>query len=321
MANKSKPLIYVGTASWSDPGFVKDWYPKQLPAGERLAWYARHFSYVEVNSSFYGIPDFRTVERWTEQTPDDFLFDIKLHRLLSRHSTTEAHLSPELREVAQVKNGKVLLDPKLEKTVIRRILQVTHPLEVAGKLGAFLLQLSPSFGPRHEKLEELESLIKQFEGRTLAVELRNRSWLSEERKEQTFDFFREHKLTMVAVDAPESEHFMVMPFTDEVTNSQLAYLRLHGRNEEGYIKGRTVAERFNYQYSTTEIRQTVDQVASMAGKAKEVHVSYNNNASNYAPRAAAEFLEVARKEHPELELQGAPAPAEKKLKTGDLFSS
>ena len=49
---KTKSKILVGTASWSDPGFVEHWYPKKMPAGDRLAWYAQHFEMVEVNSSF-----------------------------------------------------------------------------------------------------------------------------------------------------------------------------------------------------------------------------------------------------------------------------
>jgi uncharacterized protein YecE (DUF72 family) len=49
-------MIRVGTASWTDPGFVADWYPRGLPAPARLGWYAGHFDYVEVNSSFYAIP-------------------------------------------------------------------------------------------------------------------------------------------------------------------------------------------------------------------------------------------------------------------------
>jgi uncharacterized protein YecE (DUF72 family) len=49
---KEAGKILVGTASWSDPGFVKRWYPKKMPAGERLQWYAQHFEMVEVNSTF-----------------------------------------------------------------------------------------------------------------------------------------------------------------------------------------------------------------------------------------------------------------------------
>ena len=47
--------------SWSDPGFVERWYPPKMPAGERLSWYAQHFDLVEVNSSFYAVPE----RRWS----------------------------------------------------------------------------------------------------------------------------------------------------------------------------------------------------------------------------------------------------------------
>ena len=56
--------IVVGTSSWADPGFVAEWYPKGMPARERLRWYAERFEAVELNSSFYAIPDERTVARW-----------------------------------------------------------------------------------------------------------------------------------------------------------------------------------------------------------------------------------------------------------------
>ena len=71
--------VLVGTASWSDPGFVEKWYPKGMRASERLAWYAQHFAMVEVNSTFYSVPDVRMVERWCASTPDEFTFDVKLH--------------------------------------------------------------------------------------------------------------------------------------------------------------------------------------------------------------------------------------------------
>src|SRR6478672_12950938 len=74
--------ILVGTSSWADPGFVEDWYPRGMAARDRLGWYAQRFEYVEVNSSFYAVPAPKTVVRWAEITPDDFTFDVKLHRLL-----------------------------------------------------------------------------------------------------------------------------------------------------------------------------------------------------------------------------------------------
>src|SRR5438045_9518964 len=75
--------ILVGTASWSDPGFVQHWYPKGMRANERLGWYAQQFEMVEVNSTFYSVPDLRVVERWCAATPGRCTFDVKLHPRLS----------------------------------------------------------------------------------------------------------------------------------------------------------------------------------------------------------------------------------------------
>jgi uncharacterized protein YecE (DUF72 family) len=91
----------------------------------------------------------------------------------------------------------------------------------------------------------------------------------------------------VNVDAPESDHFMVMPSdVDEVTNSNAAYLRLHGRNANAYITGKTVAARFDYDYSENEIAEVAQRSRKLAREARELHVIFNNNNLDYAPRAA-----------------------------------
>src|SRR4051812_42712301 len=92
--------ILVGTASWTDPGFVADWYPRDIAARDRLSWYARHFNLVEVNSTFYAVPPRSRVASWVDETPDGFVFDVKLHKLLSRHSTPVNTLPSGLRKLA-----------------------------------------------------------------------------------------------------------------------------------------------------------------------------------------------------------------------------
>ena len=104
--------IRVGTSSWADPGFVKEWYPPKMAARERLPWYAERFEYVELNSSFYAVPDRTTVHKWVEETPAGFVFDVKVHRLLSRHSAQLESLPPELRDEAETTGrGRVTLTP------------------------------------------------------------------------------------------------------------------------------------------------------------------------------------------------------------------
>src|SRR3954451_11460989 len=155
--------ILVGASSWADPGFVEDWYPKGMAARDRLAWYAERFEYVEVNSSFYAVPAQKTVARWDEITPKPFTFDVKLHRLLSRHSAAADSLLPELRPKAKTdERGRVILTPELQDLVIEATLDAIAPLPEAARLGPFLLELSPSFSPRKHELSELESLAEQL---------------------------------------------------------------------------------------------------------------------------------------------------------------
>src|SRR5688572_16175928 len=167
--------IVVGTSSWADPGFVEEWYPQGLPARDRLAWYAERFDAVEVNSTFYAIPERRTVERWVQQTPGDFTFDVKLHRLLSRHAADLKSLPTGVRDRANTNDrGRVKLTPQLEAAMLSETLAVTEPLEENGKLSAFLLQLSPSFKPKGHELSELEQIVSALAPRPVAIEFRHR---------------------------------------------------------------------------------------------------------------------------------------------------
>src|SRR5436189_358387 len=137
--------ILVGTASWSDPGFVERWYPKKLPAGDRLPWYAQHFDLVEVNSTFYSAPEPRMVERWCSATPDEFTFDVKLHQLFSFHSTPAKLLPPELqRRTLMDEKGNIERTRDLVDAMLKLFLRSMSILRSANKLGALLLQLSPA---------------------------------------------------------------------------------------------------------------------------------------------------------------------------------
>ncbi|MGZ5537284.1 MAG: DUF72 domain-containing protein [Chthoniobacterales bacterium] len=288
--------ILVGTASWSDPGFVERWYPKKMPTAERLPFYAQHFEMVEVNSTFYSVPDPRMVERWARSTPNEFIFDVKLHQLLSRHATVAKLLPPNLQRRAETDaKGKVKLTPELEEAMVKEILQSLAILQAAKKLGVLLLQLSPAFSPRKHSLGELESLLELLRDYRVAIELRNRNWAEDDQLAETIEFFRKHSAALVSVDAPAKNHFTIMPTElDEITDPRTAYLRLHGRDARAYTTGKTVAERFNYDYSDEEIEEVADRSRKLAKEAKEVHVVFNNNALDYAPHAALRLRKALR---------------------------
>ncbi len=259
-----------------------------MPAGERLGWYAQYFNLVEVNSTFYSVPEPRAVERWCAATPDDFIFDVKLPQLFSFHSTPAKLLPPDLQRSAETDSrGRVKSTPKLQDALLKSFLRATSIFRDAGKLGVFLLQLSPAFSPRKHELAEIDPLIEMLSEYQLAIELRNRNWVVGDQLQATMEFFQKHQAIFVNVDAPDSDHFMVMPSAvQEVTNSNVAYLRLHGRNAKAYITGKTVAARFDYDYDADEIAEVAQRSRKLAREAKELHVIFNNNNLDYAPRAA-----------------------------------
>ena len=264
-----------------------------MPARERLPWYAERFEAVELNASFYAVPDAGMVERWARSTPDGFVFDVKLHRLLSRHAADLKSLPPDLRDEARTnERGRVRLTPELEMAMADRILEAVAPLERTGKLGAFLLQLTPAFSPERHRLDELDALLERFAPHVVAVELRHRGWVSEKRAESTFAYLSEHDAAFVAVDAPREEHVPIMPPVDAVTTDALAYMRMHGRNAHGYMHGKTVAERFAWDYSDEELEEIAGRVRRLAEEAREVHALFNNNRGADAPTAATRFREL-----------------------------
>lgn len=234
------------------------------------------------------------VERWSRSTPDDFLFDIKVHKLLSRHAATLKSLPPVLQGRAESDGkGKVKLTPKIEDALVEELIAAVEPLRATGKFGAFLLQLSPAFSPRKHELSELKDLLGRLSPLGTAVELRNRNWTDKEQLEKTLEFFRRQNTTLALVDAPNDKHFTIMPSDlDAVPHRPLAYLRLHGRDAQAYLRGKTVAERFYYDYRDDEILEVAERAKNLAREADIVHVVFNNNALDFAPHAALRLRAV-----------------------------
>jgi uncharacterized protein YecE (DUF72 family) len=100
----------------------------------------------------------------------------------------------------------------------------------------------------------------------------------------------------VAVDAPQGKPPTMLPPVDAVTRPDLAYLRAHGRNARGWIKGRSVAERFGYAYDDQELRELEGRAETLAEEADTVRVMFNNNRGDDAPQAAARLRELLGQE-------------------------
>jgi uncharacterized protein YecE (DUF72 family) len=186
----------------------------------------------------------------------------------------------------------VRLDADLEQALAGAVVDAVAPLQETGKLAGFLLQLSPSFSPKAHELEELRPLVERLAPQVTAIELRNRNWVDGERAGETLEAIADLGAAWVGVDAPQADHFTIMPPVDAVTDDRLAYLRAHGRNADGYLKGRTVAERFGWEYSDDELREIAGRATELAERAEIVNVAFNNNRGRDAPASARRMREL-----------------------------
>ena len=254
--------IRIGCGSWADDEYVGLLYPQGVPPKSRLRTYATWFDRVEINASAYRTPLRTTVDEWNTQTPPGFIFDAKLHRVFSA----------DPRKSAQT-------------DFLPKFVGAFEPLIAANKFGAFLLLLEPSFTPGNRKLEEIDLLAEKIQPHRMAVELRHRAWVEGDALKTTLEYFRSRKLVWVAVDVPPLKSPKLLPPIDEVTLPDLAYLRLHGRNPN-YLKVKTTAERHEHDYTPEELGEIATRIRTLEASAKDVHVSVNNHANDFAPKAA-----------------------------------
>src|SRR5947199_8271501 len=104
----------------------------------------------------------------------EFCFHVKLHQLLSYHSTSAKMLPPVLQEKLRLeKNAKVALTKETSEEMLKAFAPSLEVLRRAEKLGILLLQLSPAFSPRKHDLAELEDLLESIRDYRVAIELRN----------------------------------------------------------------------------------------------------------------------------------------------------
>ncbi|HVM17471.1 MAG TPA: DUF72 domain-containing protein [Gaiellaceae bacterium] len=274
--------VRIGTCSWADEALSRHWYPKGLPAGERLAWYARHFDTVEVDSTYYRLPDEAMVARWAERVPDGFVMHVKAFGMLTRHPVKVEVLPEDIRAEAPVdERGRVDRPPReLRAEVFRRFLAALEPLRAAGKLGGILFQFPSYVVFKDRSLEYLEWCREQAGGDRLLVEFRHRSWLQEENRAATLSFLEERGLGYVTVDAPKTEAKNLVP-TVVAATGPVAYVRFHGRNAATWNKrGGSASDRFDYLYDADELREWVEPLRELASASEEAYALFNNNRWN-----------------------------------------
>jgi uncharacterized protein YecE (DUF72 family) len=294
--------VRIGTCSFADEALMKAWYPPEVKTGEqRLRWYAGRFDTVEIDSTFYRLPDAATVANWAERVPDGFVFHMKAFAPMTRHPVRHEVLPPELRGAVEPDaKGRVDRLPRdVRAQVFALFRDALEPMRAAGKLGGILLQLAPYVVHKEHSLEYLDWAREQLPGDDLLVEFRHRSWLDDEHRADTLSFLEERGLTLVVVDAPRSEAKNLIP-TVVATTSPTAYVRFHGRNAKKWnVRGGSAADRFDYFYPEEELAEWVEPMRELAGQAQQVYALFNTNARSgglaQGPENARRLAEVLRR--------------------------
>ncbi len=191
--------IRIGTCAWSHDEWRGNFYPEHLPAARRLERYARRFATVEVDSTFYGVPQAHALGHWLDGTPENFSFACKLPREI----THERHLR-DCREP------------------LEEFLRDMAPLH--SRLGCFLAQLPPAFVPPRDE-HALRTFVAELpRGFRFAVEFRNAEW----HLPRVVSLLEEHNVCWVWNDLTSAEEQNRACFEFLPQTADFLYLRLLG---------------------------------------------------------------------------------------------
>ena len=187
--------LHVGTSGYSYKEWKGNFYPEDLPAKEMLSYYSRRLPAVEINNTFYRLPQVTMIENWKEQVPENFRFSIKATQRIT-------HIK-RLKNCAE--ETKYLLD--------------TAAL-LKERLGVVLFQLPPNSKKDSERLKEFLALLPHDQH--AAFEFRHESWFDDE----TFDQLRAHNCALVTSDTDDE------PLSEIISTADWGYLRLRRTNYE-----------------------------------------------------------------------------------------
>lgn len=308
--------VRVGLCAWTDKGLIDLWYPPSAKSAEaRLRYYAEQFDTVEVNSSYYAIPEVATAQRWADRTPDGFTFHVKAFGLMTGHRVRPEQLPPDLRPLVDQLTARGHVEPSevLEERVFRRFRDMLEPLAEAGRLGGVLMQYPPSFRMGGDAAARIEQDRDRLRGFEMLTEFRQRDWLSERFRDETIDLLRRLGVTYVAVDAPRVSSPNVAQSVPAAT-SDTAYIRFHGRNAATWnARGSSASERFDHYYTEDELRQWVEPLRELAlSGVSRIYAMFNTNNADQGPVNANLLRDI-------LDRSGVPVADPPGPSQGELF--
>lgn len=183
---------HIGCSGYKYPHWRRGvFYPKNLPQDQEFDYYAQHFHTVEINSTFYRLPNQSVWEKWERRAPAEFIYAIKMNRFLTHR--------------------KKLQGPKESW---ERFIQGVGKLR--SHLGPILIQLPPRWHRNEDRLKKLAKILPR--SLRIAFEFRDKTWFSP----SVYRVLRENNWALVLLSHPH------LPLVEEIT-ADFVYLRFHGQ--------------------------------------------------------------------------------------------
>jgi uncharacterized protein YecE (DUF72 family) len=260
--------LRIGTSGWHYPGGRGTWdglfypLPEERPRGfDELRFYAERFNTVEINSTFYGQPRAAVSLGWARRTPPDFEFSVKLFQKFT-HPATAFDTSPiGSADVDAFKAG-------------------IEPLAAAGKLGALLAQFPSRFHDTPDAREYLAWVMQTFSDYPLVIELRHRSWSDAQRA--TRALLAGGGAAWAQIDEPKFQSSIRQSLT--ANQSDMLYVRLHGRNAAEWWEHERSEDRYDYLYTADELAPIITKLRAARDQVRKLYLYMNNH---FAAQAVA----------------------------------
>lgn len=249
-------MIYVGTCGYSYKDWLGVFYPQRMRAAEMLPFYARHFPAVEIDSTYYAVPDRRTFASMDARSPKGFLFSVKAPGTVTHPPETRARVHDDAA----------------------RLVEALGSLRGSGKLACVLAQFPNGFEATQTNEEYLRRVVEAFEGVPVVAEFRRREWQTP----RTIALLGEIGAGYCNVDLPSYET-LLRPSADAA--GPVGYVRFHGRNARMWWKGTNVT-RYDYEYSEDELAPWTDRIADVEEQTQTTLVFFNNHARGQAAKNA-----------------------------------
>lgn len=260
-------MITIGLTTWKE-------HPALIGGENRpvtLNEYAGSLPLVELDTPFYGIPRQSTVANWQAAVPEGFQYILKANQVMTQHDQRQEPATTAER-VTAFDQFKAAVAPLVDHHQLRTV----------------LFQFPPYFNRTTANIQYLRDVRVQMGQLPVAVEFRSPSWFDDAgMTADVMAYLNSLQLTNVTTDEPHNLNNGI-PLVETVTTPELAVVRLHGRNTEGWFnqganwrKTRTL-----YKYSEDELQAIAALVRRLAAQAKDVCVIFNNNSGkDAAPNA------------------------------------